>query len=332
MPVYLFFGDEDYTLENEIQSIKESVLQTSGIADITPLNYRVLDNPPLKDLIAVFKTQPMMFGDIIYKIKSEKYFLDVRKKYTLDDKEIKEFTDALDFVSERVHIILTAQTAPGDKKKPDARKKIYKAVQKSGIIKEFNAFKVYEDYKILPVLKQMCIKKELKANNEVLGEIIRLTGPSLRELDNVLEKLKLTAHPSNIITVDMAKDACKGSENIFLISDLAIKKEYSKALYEINALLSKTHYLVIFAALQNAFLKLTQTKIYAKSMSSFEIARKTGQHEYAVKKSIEKINNVSLSDMVRLKQNLTQAEYDVKTGTKDPICAFEYVFFNTGEN
>ena len=48
MPVYLFWGDEDFTLENEIKTIKDEVLDTSSGIEISPLNYRCLDNPDFK--------------------------------------------------------------------------------------------------------------------------------------------------------------------------------------------------------------------------------------------------------------------------------------------
>lgn len=178
MPVYLFWGDEDFTLENEIKSIKENALGdgSSGV-EISPLNYRCLDNPDFKTLIDALRAQPMMFGDIVYKIRADKYFLETTKKAKLDDKQTDEIIKALDMVSDRVHIILTCPIDKGDRKKPDSRKKIFKAVQKTGTIKEFSAFKAYEEYKILPVLKSMAQKAGLKADNETLTMIIRQVGP-----------------------------------------------------------------------------------------------------------------------------------------------------------
>ena len=76
MPVYLFWGDEDFTLENEIKTIKEEVLKVSEGNEVSPLNYRCLDNPDYKSLIDALRSQPMMFGDIVYKIRADKYFLE----------------------------------------------------------------------------------------------------------------------------------------------------------------------------------------------------------------------------------------------------------------
>ena len=63
-------------------------------------------------------------------------------------------------------------------------------------------------------------------------------------------------------------------------------------------------------------------------MSSFDIARKTGQNDYAVKKAIEKLNKISLSELIGIKQRLTHAEYEIKSGLKEPLLAFEEAFMN----
>ena len=333
MPVYLFWGDEDFTLENEIKSIKDEILgcgDSNGV-EISPLNYRCLDNPDFKTLIDALRAQPMMFGDILYKIRADKYFLETAKKAKLDDKQTDEIIKALDLVSDRVHIILTFPIEKGDRKKPDSRKKLYKAVQKAGSIKEFASFKAYEEYKILPVLKSMVQKAGLRADNDTLTLIIREVGPSLRDLNTAIEKIKLIIHPEKSITEDAVKEAGGDGRNIFLINDLILDGRYTDALFEISKMLDKSHYLEILAFLQSSFSKLLMTKVYSASMSSFDIARKTGQNEYAVKKSIEKLGKISLKELVRIKQGLTQAEYEIKSGQKEPLLALECALLDKGE-
>ncbi len=328
MPVYLFWGDEDFTLENEIKDIKDKVLKISDGNEISPLNYRCLDNPDFKTLIDALRCQPMMFGDVVYKIRADKYFLETTKKFKLDDKQTDEVIKALEMVSERVHIILTCPIDKGDRKKPDSRKKIFKAVQKTGTIKEFTAFKAYEEYKILPVLKAMVQKAGLKGDSTVLTMIIRQTGPSLRDLNSALDKIKLLIHPDAVITKDVVEKLGGESRNIFLISDLILEGKFDKALFEISNLLNKSHYLEILAFLQSSFSKLLMTKVYSSSMSSFDIARKTGQNEFVVKKSLEKLQGINTDELVTIKQNLTQAEYEIKSGIKEPMLAFANAFLS----
>lgn len=40
----------------------------------------------------------------------------------------------------------------------------------------------------------------------------------------------------------------------------------------------------------------------------------TGMHEYVVKLNLQKLKNTNLKDLVKLKQNLTDAEYRIKAG------------------
>ena len=49
-------------------------------------------------------------------------------------------------------------------------------------------------------------------------------------------------------------------------------------------------------------------------MSSFELARTVGQNEYFVKLTLQKLKNTELKYLVKLKQNLTEAEYKIKSG------------------
>jgi len=323
MPVYLFWGDEDFTLEQEIKSIKEEVLNTENGGEISPLNYRCLDNPDYKSLIDALRCQPFMFGNVVYKIRADKYFLETTKKFKLSDKETDEVIKALEMVSERVHIILTCPINKGERKKPDSRKKLYKAVQKYGSIKEFAAFKAYEEYKILPVLKQMVQKAGLKGDTGTLTLLIRQTGPSLRDLNTAIEKIKLISHPKNVVTEGIVRQIGGDGQNIFAITDLILEKKYTEALFNISNMLNRSHYLEILAFLHSSVSKLLVTKVYSKTMSSFDIARKTGQNEYAVKKSLEKLRRVDLDEIIRIKQGLTQAEYEIKSGIKEPMTALE---------
>ena len=55
-------------------------------------------------------------------------------------------------------------------------------------------------------------------------------------------------------------------------------------------------------------------KAKAQECSSFELAKLTGMHEYVVKLNLQKLKKTSLKDLVKLKQNLTEAEFRIKSG------------------
>lgn len=316
MPLSFFWGEEDFLIEKEINDIKEKVLSN----DISDLNYRVIDNPDFSTLIFLLRSQPMMFGDCVYNIKVDRYFLEGKKKYNLDEKQTEELIEAIGLISDRIHIIFNCFCPRGEKKKPDSRKKLYKAIQKFGIIKECPAFLAYEDYKILPILKEMAKKHNLKATDEILKEIIARVGPYLRDLNSALDNISIYVYPNNVIDIKTVENLYSSSQNIFILTDLILEKNYEKVMFEISNMLQKSHYLQILAFLQSGFSKILMTKLYS-NLSSFEIARKTGQNDFAVKMTLNKVRNIELSKIIQIKQNLTNAEYEIKTGLKEPLTA-----------
>ena len=327
MPLYFFWGEEDYLIEREVKALRQKVLGESFDA----LNYRVLDNPDFTAFDEALRTSPMFFGNILYVIKCDRYFLETKNKIKLDDKQTAMLCDSLESVADGVHILLLCQVARGDKKKPDSRKKIYKAVAKTAQIKEFPAYRAYEDYKIAPILKNLAKEKDITLNNECIMLLIEYCGAQIRNIDMQLEKLKIFAYPKKQISADMVRELCFAGEDIFLLPDLIIKKDYTKALEQITKILQKSHYLEVLGFLQTSFLNLLKTKVFATNMTPAEISRKTGQHEFVVKKNLEKLGNVNTKELLRLKLNLSEAEYLLKSGQVDPLCAFSTMLYREAQ-
>ena len=48
-------------------------------------------------------------------------------------------------------------------------------------------------------------------------------------------------------------------------------------------------------------------------MSTFELSKLTGQHEFVVKQTLAKLKNTKASDLIKLKENLFDVEYRIKS-------------------
>ena len=323
MPIDFLWGDEDYLIEKAVNKIKDNVLK----GDVNELNYRLVDNPSFSLFSELLRTNAMMFGDVVVVIKCQKYFLESKTKEKLDDKQNQELINALNNISDRVHFILVCPTPRGEKKKPDSRKKLYKEILKLTKPQEFQSYKSYEEYKLIPIVKKMASELELKINQDEASLLIQTVGTSLRDISTQLEKLKLYAYPNDIVTSDMIKNIVSSNSDIFNLVDLILEKNYTDALNLIFDIIQKEHYLVSLAFIQTVFTNLLKIKIYSKTMSSFDLAVKLNQNEFIVKKNIQKLEKISLDELVRLKINLSDAEYKFKTGVlKDPLCAYEMAF------
>ena len=156
--------------------------------------------------------------------------------------------------------------------------------------------------------------KKIKLDNSAITTLIAQVGNNLRQLDGELEKLALLAYPKDLITKNMVQEICISNEDLFAFSDYLMQNEKDKALLEYRKLLDKKHPLEILATLQTMLRRWIILKSKSSECSPLELSRLTGQHEYVVKLTLQKLKKTSLKDLVHLKQRLTDTEYKIKSG------------------
>ncbi len=323
MAIYFLWGDEDYLIERQINKLKKEILKDG----VNEFSYKKVDNPSFSLFSELIRTNAMMFGDTLIQIKCPKYFLETKTKEKLDDKQVNELIEGLNNVSQNIHLILVCPTPKGEKKKPDSRKKLFKEIQKLAQIQEFQSFRSYEEYKIIPHIKKMAGELSLKTGDKEASYLIQTTGTQLRDLAMQLDKIKLLIHPRDIVKIEDIKEIASSNADIFNLVDLIIEKKYDKALCLISDILQKEHFLPSLAFIQTTFSNLLKIKLYSKTLSPRELSFKLNQSEFIIKKNLEKLKNIKEEELIRLKINLSQAEYYLKSGAlKDPISAYELAF------
>lgn len=317
MSIYFFYGDEDYNIELEINKLKKKLLDKNFSA----MNFKYADNPSFPDLISLLRTQPMMFGNLMVLIDIDTYF-----SKALEDNQLDEIEKALEDNVDSLCIVFRVVFPRNEGKKLDSRRKIYKIITKHAQSQEFPTFKTYKTEDISNWINKEAKKLEIQLEKDAILTLIERVGNNLRELVKELEKLKLLAHPKNIITKKMVKEICISNEDLFALADFLLKGDKGHALLEYHKLLDRKHPLEILSALQTMLRKWITIKIKSGEMSLFEISKLTGQHEFVVKTTLEKMKETPLKDLVNLKQSLTDAEYKIKSG-QDNVDSVEYAFF-----
>ena len=116
MAVYFFYGDEEYNIEQEIFKLKKGLDK-----NFLEMSFKTFDNPKFPDLVAILRTQPMMFGKMLVIIKCNDYFTK-----TFDDKEMKQIEEALEDNNDNLDIVFVAELPRNEGKKLDSRKKLFK--------------------------------------------------------------------------------------------------------------------------------------------------------------------------------------------------------------
>ena len=305
MAVYFFYGDEEYNIELEIEKMSSKLNP-----DFKSMSYLVLDNPPYSDLINALRTTPMMFGDMLTIINAEEYFLS--NKNFFDDNELNDIEDALKHNPESLNIVFVVRLPRNENKKLDSRRKLYKILSKFNT-QEFPTIKTYKTAEITAWIKKRAKDKGISIDSTSAEQLIEQIGNNLREFDTELDKLKLIAYPETAITPKMVAEICISNQDLFNLTDLIMKGEKDKALLEFQRLLDKKHPLELLSAIQTMLRKWIILKTKSTSSSPAELSRITGQHEFVVKQTLEKLKKTSLRDLVTLKQNLFEVEYKIKS-------------------
>ena len=303
MAIYFYYGDEEFNIELEINKLKKGLDE-----NFLEMSLKTYDNPKFADLISILRTQPMMFGKMLVIIKANDYF-----NKAFEDKEIKQIEEALEDNNENLDIVFVAELPRNEGKKLDSRKKFFKLLSKYNA-KEFPSIPTYKTAELESWIRKQAKSKDLEITSDAASRMIIQIGNNLREIDGELDKLKLFIYPQKQITKDTVKELCISNEDLFAFSDYLMKGEKDLALLEYRKLLEKKFCLEIVAALQTMIRKWILLKAKSSECSPFELSKLTGQHEYVVKLNLQKLKNTSLKDLVKLKQNLTEAEYKIKSG------------------
>ena len=310
MAVYFFYGDEDFLIDSELETMRSKLNP-----DFISMSFQVYDNPVYSELSNILRTPPMMFGESLFIINADKYFSS--KENFFEDSELEDIEDALKNNPETLNIVFVVKLPRNEGKKVDSRRKLYKILSKFNT-EEFKAFKTYETDLISDWIRKRAKKKDLILKDDAVNLLIEFLGNDLRKFDTELDKLKLIAYPEKTVTPKMVEEISVSNQDLFNITEHILQKRKDEALLEFKKLTDEKHPLEILSALQTMLRKWIILKTKSGS-SPAELSKLTGMHEFVVKKTLQKLKNTNASDLVKLKQNLFNAEYKIKTGEATDI-------------
>lgn len=328
MPVYLYWGEEEFNLNKTVSDLKGKILDQNWIL----LNHKVLNEPEVTLLAETLQTIPMTFGNMLFEIHAPNLFLRGSKKASSSDSAMKKLIDILEHLNDNtnnIHVLFICPIPRDTGRKVDSVLKLTKTIEKIGEVKEFPAFKFYQEKELVNWITKNAISKNVKISNDAALILFHNTGSDLRHLDSELDKLKLSVYPEKIITKENVLALSATHENIFTLIDFWIQNNKSKALMELHKLFEKDHSLKIIATLQTTIRRLLKIKLESKTKNAFEISKIVKQHQFVVEKDLQKLKNISEERLLDMKEKLTQAEYKIKSGELDPELSLEMVILNS---
>jgi DNA polymerase-3 subunit delta len=228
MPIYFFWGEDDFALSQAVKELEKSVLDPNWLQ----FNYDRIDGQEATAVIdALNQAMTPVFGMGGRLI----WLADTSLAQGCPEEFLAELERTLPQIPEFAHLLLTSS------KKPDARLKSTKLLNQYAEVREFSPIPPWNKEAILARVKQVVTTKGVKFTSKAMELLAESVGNDARRLDNELDKLSLYSSNQTIDhdvvaqlvrcdthnSLQLATAMCQGnlSEALTLISELISQNE-----------------------------------------------------------------------------------------------------------
>lgn len=215
---------------------------------------------------------------------------------------------------------------------------IFKKIRTSLLFKYLKQQKFVQEYNTLKSTQlEKWVENRVRELNGKIGmtaikTLLVQVGDNLWQLDNEIQKLVLYCADREINTNDIldmvvTKIGGDGWEFLYYLS----QKNKSKALEILEEqLILGSEAIEIFSKIvwQFRVLLLVKDILGEKTFTSHEIATKLQLHSYVVQKSLPVIKNFSLNRLKEIYRQLSEIDYQIKTGVFDPVVMLNLFIIN----
>lgn len=307
-PLYLFYGEERYLLENSLKKIKKNFGEM-----LQGINYILLDNNSVNDLIYDIESPAFGFDKKLIIIKDSGLFKkDGRKKVGSPIQEtIAEYIQTnFEMIEESAIVVFVEESAD--------KNVVYEAIDKKGKVCEFQEL---NQSQLIKRLKQIANAYKVNVAENNLAYFIDIAGTNMQVLINEIRKLIEYAGENGTITKEaIDKLTVKQIDSvIFDLTDNLGAKNIKEALLILDELIyQKEPIQRILITLYNHFKKLYLTKIAIKLNKDIakSISLKPNQL-FLVPKYKKQATSFSEEELMNILKEITNLDYLAKNGRID---------------
>ena len=320
-PLYVFWGHENYLIENSIKMLKAKVVGEGYEA----FNYVVLDatETTVDHVLESAETLPLFAERKVVLIKNVPYFQ--KTKNGLTAKEEEKFLHYLSSPSPSSIIILHSA---GDL---DKRRKVYKAAQKSGKIVDFNKFNDVDFAKwVTKRFKSEGVTIDgasLRYFVEMIGYLGKNSDKTLYQVNSEIDKLIHFSREEGFVTRDHIDKVIEKSfeTNIFELLDALSAGNVKTGLHSVHELLESGEVpLKIISMISRQFRMIYKTKaLQSEGHSGTSIASKLGTPSFVVNKNTNFGRRMTFDQLGEIIGDCIKYERMIKTGKMSQEIALE---------
>lgn len=303
-PCYLLFGEEAY-LKNQYRDKLISALRKEG----DTMNFSSYEGKNISsgELVDLAETMPFFAERRLILVEESGFFKNASETLANYLKEANPSTCFL-FVESEV----------------DKRSKMYKAVKKYGSAVEFA---VQNEALLTKWILGRIGKEKKQIAKPTLKEFLNRTGSDMSNIDRELEKLFCFTLNKEVIEEEDVKSVVTNrlENKIFEMVDAISVHNRKRALelyYDLLAL--KEAPMRILYLITRQFRILSEIKeLTGKGYGSYEIAKKVGTPEFAVRKYQTQAKGTAMENLIGALREGVSIEEDVKTGRLNEKIAVE---------
>jgi len=296
--LYLICGTERFLVDASMAALKAGI-------DLEPqdFNYTAFEKKAEDSaLISACESIPMMAS---------------KRMVHLKDFDILKQGDAIAFVNYLEKLPRSTVVVFTLNDKPDKRKKLYKAIQRCGIVVEADPM---QKDALSGWIAHSFMQKKRKIGRKECELLMEISGQDMYQLKNEIDKLCVVCE--EIIDEKTIRQVCARSldYNAFLLHELLIARNTKKAFELLREIIeSEKTVLPLLALTANKFRLLYMARScleagYAKARAAQSIAAQASVHPYAAKVAVEQCQKFELAGLIHSIELLSEYDYKLKSG------------------
>ncbi|MCD8488985.1 MAG: DNA polymerase III subunit delta [Desertifilum sp.] len=259
MPVYLYWGEDEFALERAVTTLRDSVLDPNWES----FNYQQYPPNNSQSAIAALNeamTPPFGMGSRFV------WLVDTPILQTVSDAIIEELERTLPSIPDTAVLLLTCRN------KPDGRLKSTKLLQQyAQSIREFSPIPPWKTDLLIHRVKETAKELDVQLTSTAAELLAESIGNNTRQLFSELDKLKLYANGKTVDDSAIVALVSANTQNSLQLAEAIAQGETDRALHLVTALLNRNEpALAILATLVRQFRTWLWVKLMEEAKESDE--------------------------------------------------------------
>ncbi|MFT4412701.1 DNA polymerase III subunit delta [Fredinandcohnia humi] len=320
-PIYLMYGTEAFLL----QETKDLLIKNAMHEDEKDFNLSVydLEETPVEIAISDAETLPFM-GERRIVILHNPSFLTAEKAKDKVEHRIEKLEQ---YVKEPAPFTILVFIAPYEKL--DERKKIVKQLKANAEVLTVNTL---SEKDLHLWIADRANQYHVAISSTAIQELLQVAGTNLMIITQELDKMCLYVGAEGSITEDTVKLLVPRSleQNIFSLIDKVVNRKLAEALRIFYDLLQNNEEpLKILSLLATQFRLIYQVKELSKmGYGQQQIAGNLKVHPFRVKLAAGQASLFTEHELLKILNQLAEADYEMKSGKKDKQLILELFIMN----